>query len=191
MKKLIFILSVLLLASCSNTETQSEAPQSVSYKDNVSLEENPEEIEMSDEQIALDTDSYDDSPNRGEGIEIMAIIDSKGPYANPFFIYGTDFGNFFQTMYTHGKFEDMLAFTSSQSKNHFGEDVILEFYKNELEFGYDIGKYPLSNGTAGDIIMINYEADIMATKKIIRIDVIVENDSCKIVLPSNLKDFPG
>jgi hypothetical protein len=189
MKKLFFILSVVLLASCSNTETtKSESP-----KDNISLEENPVEIEMSDEQIAMDMDSFDDSPSPKLAVDADAFKSPKnsGPYANPFFIYGTDFGNFFQTMYIHGKFDQMIAFTSAQSKSQFGEDVILDFYKNELEFGYDIGKYPLSNGTSGDIITINYEADIMATKKIVRINVIVENDSCKIVLPNNLKDFPG
>lgn len=189
MKKLFFILSVVLLASCGNTETTKIE----SSKDNISFEENPVEMEMSDEQIAADMDSFDDSPAPELAVDADAFNspESSGPYANPFFIYGTDFGNFFQTMYVHGEFDQMLAFTSTQSKSQFGEDVILEFYKNELEFGYDIGKYPLSNATAGDIITINYEAEIMATKKIVRINVVVENDSCKIVLPNNLSDFPG
>ena len=145
---------------------------------------------MSDEQIAADTESFDDSPARGEGVEFGSFISKEvGPYSNPFIIYGSDFGVFFQTMYKQGKFEQMLAFTSTQSKVQFGEDVILDFYKNELDFGYKITQK--SNGTEGDTIIINYDADIMATKKIVRINVIVENDSCKIVLPDNLNNFPG
>lgn len=115
--------------------------------------------------------------------------------ANPAFyvapgMEGTDFGNFFNTLYKQGKFEDMLAFTSSQSINQFGKDVILEFYKNDLKFGYEIGK-PHSQSVAGNITTLNYDANIIATKKVIRISVVVENDSCKVVLPNNLHDFPG
>ena len=189
MKNLFIILSALLLASCGSPETST----TVSYKDNNSFDESPVEIEMSDEQIAADTDSFDDSPDSGLAVDedVFNSPESFGPYANPFLIYGTDFGNFFQTMYIHGNFDQMLAFTSTQSKNKFGEDVIIDFYKNKLDFGYDIGNFPLSSGTDGDIITINYQANIMATKKIIRVNVIIENDSCKIVLPDNLNNFPS
>lgn len=114
---------------------------------------------------------------------------TAGPYANPFIIYGTDFGTMFQTMYKHGKFDDMIAFTSSESLKEHGKDVVLDFYKNELDFGYNIDI--LSNGTDGDTIILNYKADINATKKIVRINVVVENDTCKIVLPNKLSEFPS
>jgi len=113
------------------------------------------------------------------------------PFSNPTVFMGSDFGNFFQTMYKLGDFDGMIEFTSSQSINQFGKEAILEFYKNELDFGYDIGKRPLSHNVSGDIITLNYESKIMATKKIVRVNVIVENDSCKIVLPDNLKNFPS
>lgn len=167
MKNLVYIFLILILASCGEDEVETN---SVSNKYNVSNTESKESLE----------------------VELGEDIDKKvGEYENPFFIYGTDFGKFFQTMYTHGKFEDMIKFTSSKSIEQFGEDAILKFYKNELDFGYDIGKYPLSSGTDGDVIFINYEANIMATKKIIRMNVVIENDSCKIVLPNKLKNFPS
>lgn len=125
--------------------------------------------------------------------QVSADVESDvlTPYKNPFFIYGSDFGNFFQTMYKLGNYDQMIAFTSKESVDKFGKDVILDFYKNKLDFGYDIGKYPLSNNVSGNVVTINYEANIMATKKIIRLNVVVENDSCKIVLPENLNKFPS
>jgi len=104
---------------------------------------------------------------------------------------GTDFGNFFKTLYKHGRFEDMLAFTSSKSVEKFGRDVVLEFYKNELKFGYELGDKPISQFTSDDIITLNYNANIIATKRVVRINVVIENDSCKIVLPNDLKNFPS
>lgn len=118
-----------------------------------------------------------------------SISDSESkPFSNPAIIYGTDFGNFFKTLYRQGKFDDMISFTSEQSIDKFGEDNILEFYKNEMEFGYEIGK-PQSQNKSGNVITLNYDADIDATKVVVRLDIVVENDSCKIVLPNKLKDF--
>lgn len=124
-------------------------------------------------------------------VSVDIKLDTLSPYENPFFIYGSDFGNFFQTMYKLGKYDQMIAFTSKESVDKFGKDVIFDFYKNKLDFGYDIGKYPLSNSVSGNVVTINYEANIMATKKIIRLNTVVENDTCKIVLPENLNKFPS
>jgi len=170
MKKLIFIFLVSLLASCDSVDVSVGLGPLVTSKDNNSFEENPVEIKI----------EADNSPIR-----------ELGPYENPFLIYGTDFGNYFQTMFVHGKYEQMIAFTSKRSIDEFGEKRVLDFYKNELDFGYDIGGKPLSSGVENDMTVLNYKADIMATKTIIRINVVIENDSCKIVLPSDLKNFPS
>lgn len=135
--------------------------------------------------------SKDKETNSKNQVSADVESDVLTPYKNPFFIYGSDFGNFFQTMYKLGNYDQMIAFTSKESVDKFGKDVILDFYKNKLDFGYDIGKYPLSNNVSGNVVTINYEANIMATKKIIRLNVVVENDSCKIVLPENLNKFPS
>ena len=88
------------------------------------------------------------------------------------------------------KYDDMIKFTSRESINEFGEDVIRDFYKNKMKFGYEIGK-PHSQNVEGNVITLNYNGNIIATKTVIRINVVVENDSCKIVLPDNLKNFPS
>jgi len=112
-------------------------------------------------------------------------------FSNPSVFMGSDFGNFFQTLFKQGKFEDMIKFTSAKSIDKFGKDAILSFYRNELEFGYDLGNRPASVVTSGDTITLNFKANIMATTKIIRLNVFIENDSCKIVLPNKLTNFPG
>lgn len=116
--------------------------------------------------------------------------EEKLDFSNPTVFMGSDFGNFFKILYAQGKFDEMIKFTSKASINKFGKDKVLDFYKNELKFGYEIGK-PHSQNVSGDTITLNYNANIIATKRVVRINVIVENDSCKIVLPNKLKNFPG
>jgi len=113
----------------------------------------------------------------------------KLDFSNPSVFMGSDFGRFFQKLQEDNKFDEMIAFTSSRSIEKFGKDAILEFYKNELDFRYDIT--PRSIRNFGDTISLNYQANIIATKRVIRINVVVENDSCKIVLPDKLADFPS
>jgi len=159
MKQFIFILLVLIFASCGqNPNLPTEGAESDSGH--------------------FDSISFKDS---------VSTTESK-PFSNPAIMYGSDFGNFFKTLYRQGKFDDMISFTSQRSIDEFGEDNILEFYKNEMEFGYEIGK-PQSQSKIGDVITLNYDADIDATKVVVRLDIVVENDSCKIVLPNKLKNF--
>lgn len=161
MKKLLFLLSLIVFASCSN---------SVDTESNVTSNES--------------TGHFDSITYAKDSIS----LDENKPFSNPAIIYGTDFGNFFKTLYRQGKFDDMIKFTSQRSIDEFGEDVILEFYKNEMEFGYEIGKAK-SQSKIGDVTTLNYDANIDATNVVVRLDVVIENDSCKIVLPNKLKDF--
>jgi len=113
----------------------------------------------------------------------------KGDFSNPALIYGSDFGNYFKVLYTQGKFKDMVKFTSVESIKKHGEKKILEFYKNKFKFGYELGKLKSSYKEDG-ITVLNYpDARIIATKRTIRIHIIVENDSCKLVLPDKLDDL--
>jgi len=88
MKKIVFIFSVLLLTSCGNQDSSKV----ITSKDNVSSGENPIETENDDNLLKVDSDMLNSHPE-------------PGPYANPFLIYGTDFGNFFKTLYKQGKID--------------------------------------------------------------------------------------
>ena len=108
------------------------------------------------------------------------------PYSNPVFIEGSSFGVFLQMLYKTGKFDEMIKFTSQETINKFGEKKLIEFYKN-MDFGY---KIKLKSKDDIDGYVLNYDADIMATKRIARIHVSVENDTCKLILNSILNKNP-
>jgi len=61
----------------------------------------------------------------------------SSPFKNPVFIYGSSFGEFFQSLYKLGKYEDMLMFTSKKSIDKFSRERILDLYR-KMEFGYKI-----------------------------------------------------
>jgi len=129
-------------------------------------------------------------PLEDEKVEEEKVEEEKLDFSNPSVFMGSDFGNFFKILYAQGKYDEMIKFTSKTSIDKFGKDKVLEFYKNDLKFGYEIGK-PHSKTVSGDTITLNYNANIVATKKVVRIKVIVENDSCKIVLPEKINNFPS
>lgn len=105
------------------------------------------------------------------------------PYSNPILIYGTSFGNYFKTLYKTGDFITMMKFTSSESIKKFGYTSVMNYYK-EMDFGYDmkLRSRTISNG----VYTLNYISDIVGTKKMTRLDVVIENDSAKLVLDNIL-----
>ncbi len=100
-------------------------------------------------------------------------------YSNPILIGGTSFGNFFKALYKTGDFDSMMKFTSSRSIERYGYNNVLEYYKS-IDFGYamKLRSRTIVNG----VYSLNYAATILGTEKVVRINVIVENDSSKIVL---------
>jgi len=101
------------------------------------------------------------------------------PYSNPSFMMGTNFGQFFQTLYRLGRYDDMLKFTSQETIKKYGKDKVLDYYQN-CDFAY---KIKIINKTSdGKYYILSYNANVMATNKVIRMKTVVENDSAKIVL---------
>lgn len=111
----------------------------------------------------------------------------SGEYSNPVLIQGSDFGSFFQAMYKIGDFEKMLKFTSSESIKEHGSIKIIEAYQS-MDFGYKLKLKSKTNNPNGSITL-NYNSDVFATNKITRINVIIENDSCKIILPKKIENL--
>jgi hypothetical protein len=120
---------------------------------------------------------------------IMAVIFSWNPvqeqdtinYSNPVLIMGTSFGMFMKTLYKIGDYNAMLQFTASQSRNKFKDKVILNQY-TRMEFGYPLKLISIQKENQESIM--SYSAKIYGTTCIIRFRVLLENDSIKIILPS-------
>jgi hypothetical protein len=158
MKKLIFIFLVSLLASCDNVDVSVGPGPLVTSKDNVSKTENKATEEINP--------IFNIAPNMG----------------------GSNFGDFFQTLYIQNEYETMLAFTSKGSVDLYGKEVILEHYKN-MKFGYKLGNLKKTKEENGLHTLI-FISEINATDVKTHMCVVIENDSCKVVLGSVLDDFP-
>lgn len=102
------------------------------------------------------------------------------PMNNPVLMQGSSFGNFFQQLYKQGMWDEMMRFTSQKSISKFGKTNILNYYKN-TDFGYQMKLKSKTNQKDGSITL-NYESQIQNTIKATRINVVIENDSCKILL---------
>ena len=130
------------------------------------------------------------NPPIAKGEPAQAKPKSKiSPYSNPLIIYGSAFGEFFQCIYRLGNYEAMLKFTAAQTRIKHGSAKLLKYYRDELKFDFELDR--LTNAyCAGDTITLVYSnAKIMATRKLIKLNVIIENDSCKLLL-SNLNSNP-
>lgn len=121
-------------------------------------------------------------------IKVNSKQNSQKPFSNPALIYGTSFGNYFQSLFRMGKFDEMIKFTSNKSVKKFGKKSILELY-NIMNFGYAL-KLKSKTENKDKSITLNYETMINATKGILRLSVIVENDSAKVILRSLNKNNP-
>jgi hypothetical protein len=97
-------------------------------------------------------------------ILLILYIDSsnfKTEGENPALYYGTTFGHYFQILHRLGKYEEMLALTSSQTIEKFGEGRLLDFYQ-KMDFSYKL-KLKARNGN-----ILHYETQIFATKKTLK-----------------------
>jgi len=104
---------------------------------------------------------------------------TPNPYSNPLLIYGSSFGNFFKALYKTGDFNTMMKFTSQETIKKYGYKNVLEYYQT-TDFGYEmkLRSRTITNG----VYTLNYVANILGTQKVVRLDVVVENDTAKIVL---------
>lgn len=107
------------------------------------------------------------------------LLGIEKPFSNPSLMLGTNFGQFFQTLYRYGKYEEMLKFTSSETIKKYGKNTLLNYYEN-CDFGYNIKLK--SKTQQGKYYILTYNATVMATNKVVRMKTVVENDSAKIVL---------
>lgn len=121
---------------------------------------------------------YDEVP----AVEIVESVNEMAiDYSNPAFFGGTDFGNFMRVLYTQGLFSDMVKYTSKETVEKFGKERLEDFYK-KMHFGYKMELTSQSTNNQDSTIILNYETNIVATKRVIRIITTVENDTVRLVI---------
>jgi hypothetical protein len=108
----------------------------------------------------------------------------KCDYSYPAMVCGSTWGEIFQRLYKNGDFQSMLNLTSPESIKKYGQLKILTYYQ-EMNFGYQMSLKSWNQDER--YYVLNYEANINATKVIVRI-TLQKGDSAKIVLASRFEN---
>lgn len=115
----------------------------------------------------------------------LEIVENK-EFSNPAFIQGSNFGDFFISMIKTQNYDMALKFTSKASIDKYGVDKIKGKYQN-FKFNYNLRL--VSKSKENNVTTLKFSTKEFATGKFKEIKVVVENDSCKLVLPDNLDNF--
>ena len=112
-------------------------------------------------------------------------------FSNPVFFAGTgtSFFEFFSMLKQTqpGNIDTLLFFVRQTSiKKHGRENIRKMLETKNINFSKKLKACKKMNDTA---YVMNYIGRIVATSTIKTVTVSIENDTCKLVLPANLKDF--
>lgn len=105
----------------------------------------------------------------------------KSDFSNPAIIYGVDFLTFFKSLRKLGKYDEMVKFTSTETLDKYGESHLKSYYENKFT--------NMSNSKLTNIEKIGESTYTMfytnkenATKRAFQFNVVIENDSTKLIL---------
>lgn len=107
--------------------------------------------------------------------------DFVSDWSNPALIHGSSFGHIFQANYKIGNYEKLLKLTSKETRNQHADSTIINYYQ-QMQFGYPLKLIAMKK--QDEYFILNYTTNISATESIISMKLIVELDTCRIVLPS-------
>jgi len=115
-----------------------------------------------------------------------SVMAQNKPFSNPAIIYGSDFMSFMQSLRKIGSYDLMVQFTSSASVKKLGKEKVKAYYEEKLT---NMSKLKLTSVTSNSdgTKTLNYVNTSVATKSATSVTIVIENDSCKIVLPTDLK----
>ena len=164
MKKFILISFLFLsLASCKNSDMPVQAQ--------VKTEESSVGIsaELSRARMILESSA--------------PIPEAKIEFSDPAMIAGSSFGNFFISMIRTQNYEMAIKFTSKGSIKKFGRSTLLNEY-SKFDFDYKLAQKSMKRN--GDSITMVYSVNEYGTAKLKKFNLVLENDSCKLVVPDNI-----
>jgi hypothetical protein len=115
-----------------------------------------------------------------QNISDLASDTSDTNFTNPALFYGTTIGELVQQLYKQGKWTLLLKFISNSSKNLYGEDAIINAFQ-KTQFGFQL-KLKSMSYTSDGTIQLNYQTIKFGTIGVLRMDVVVENDTSKIII---------
>lgn len=104
----------------------------------------------------------------------------KVDWSNPVLIGAASFGNIINVNYQLGQFEELYRLTNSTLKSSLTKQEIINKYRS-LPMGFDLS-FPMNKTEENSITWLHYRIEINATKKIMRMPVVVEDDTSRLVL---------
>jgi len=121
--------------------------------------------------------------NANEGKIHLRTLVEKPRLSNPIFFLGTSFGQFFQMLHKTGEYHQMLTYTSQSTKQKFEDKELLDFYQ-EMNFSYTLRLKAFKDG------VLLYVGTIDATIRTIQVNVVIEDDTCRIVFTKLCPEKP-
>lgn len=122
----------------------------------------------------------DEVENRNEKIDQKDKKNDQNYWNNPVLIGGASFGNIINVNYQLGLFDELYRLTNSALKASLSKQGIINKYRN-LPMGFDLD-FPINKTDENGIIWLHYSVEINATKKIMRMPVVIEEDTCRLML---------
>ncbi len=101
-------------------------------------------------------------------------------WSNPALIGGASFGNIINVNYKLGEFNELHRLTNSALKSSLTKQDIISKYRS-LPLGFDLG-FPMNKTEENGMIWLHYAVEINATKKIMRMPIVIEEDTCRLML---------
>ena len=101
-------------------------------------------------------------------------------WSNPVLIGGASFGTIININYKLGEFNELYRLTNSALKSSLTKQEIVSKYRS-LPLGFDLD-FPMNRTEENGTIWLHYAVEINATKKIMRMPIIVEEDTCRLML---------
>lgn len=113
-------------------------------------------------------------------ISDSSISVSESCFSNPVLINGSSIGELTQQLYKQGNWPELIKFISDSSIQEFGEENIISSFQR-TDFGYEIQLKSMSVFGEGQYLL-NYHTWKFGTKGILRMGIVIENDTAKIVI---------
>lgn len=128
----------------------------------------------------------DITESKREASIVQEVPVSKSEFSNPGFMVGSSFGEFFISMIRTQNYNMALKFTSKGSIDKYSSKIILDKYSN-FKYNYVLAQHSITQ--VGDTFTVTYATNEMATGKLKKLTLVLENDTCKLVLPDNLENL--
>ncbi len=128
--------------------------------------------------ISCSTNDNKIQDSKTSEIQIESKEKESLPLNNPIFFLGGSFLNYIQILAKKGEYIKIIEFSSIKLKDKYGNEGLINFFKN-----YNLAPQIIIESlkkTNEENYIIYYTTTVNATQVSKNIEVVIENDSCKL-----------